>query len=52
MITKIIEILGEDSYYNVSENVEVAKGKYKMITSWKEAVEQIKRIRKWQKKSI
>jgi len=51
MITKIIEILGNDEFYNVSERVEVAKGKYEMITSRKQAYKQIKRIIKWRKKS-
>lgn len=52
MIAKIIEIVGNDDFYNVSERVEIAKGKHEMITSWKQAKKQIKRILKWRKKSI
>lgn len=52
MIARIIEIVGKDKYYNVSERVEIAKGKHEMITSWKQAVEQIKRMILWRKKSI
>jgi len=50
MITKVIEIVGSDKFYNVSERVEIAKGKYEMITSWKQAKQQIKRIYKCRKK--
>lgn len=52
MISKIIEIVGTDEFYNVSERVEIAKGKHEMITSRKQAWKQIKRMIKWRKKSI
>lgn len=51
MIAKIIEIVGHSDFHNVSERVEIAKGKYEMITSWKQAITQLKRMIRW-KKSI
>ena len=51
MIAKIIEIVGHSDFHNVSERVEIAKGKYEMITSWNQAWKQIKRMIRW-KKSI
>jgi|DEB0MinimDraft_3_1074331.scaffolds.fasta_scaffold222972_2 hypothetical protein len=52
MITKVLDMLAVNDFYNVSERVEIAKGKYERITSWKQAWEQIKRTAKWQKRSI
>jgi hypothetical protein len=43
MIKNIIDLLAMDEYYNISENVEIAKGKYEYITSWKAAWIKIKR---------
>jgi len=45
MISTIINILRQEDYYNVSENVDIAKGKYKIVTSIKEGLKQRKR---WQ----
>ena len=36
-------MLALNEYYGVSERVEIAKGKYEYITSWKRAWEKIKR---------
>ena len=44
MITGIIDMLALNEYYGVSERVEIAKGKYEYITSWKRAWEKIKRL--------
>ena len=52
MITKVLDMLAVSEFYNVSENVEIAKGKYERITSWKQGINQIKRIAKWRKKYI
>jgi hypothetical protein len=46
----ILEILRIDHFYNESENIEIAKGKYEMPTSFKKGVKQIKRQLKWQKR--
>lgn len=43
MVKEIIELLYMDKYYNVSENVEIAKGKYKIPQSVSEGLTQIKR---------
>lgn len=44
MIKGIIDMLALNEYYGVSERVEIAKGKYEYITSWKRAWEKIKRL--------
>ena len=46
----ILEILRIDNFYNESKNIEIAKGKYEMPTSFKKGVKQIKRQLKWQKR--
>jgi len=46
----ILEILRIDHFYNESDNIEIAKGKYEMPTSLKKGVKQIKRELKWQKR--
>lgn len=43
MIHKIIDLLQSNDFYNVSERVEIAKGKHEMITSFKDAKRKIKR---------
>ena len=44
MIKNVIELLSFNEYYGISENIEIAKGKYEYITSWKRAWEKIKRL--------
>jgi hypothetical protein len=44
MIPKIIELLQSNYFYNVSENVEIAKGKYEIVTNFKDGKEKIKRL--------
>jgi hypothetical protein len=39
----VLKLLNIDEFYGVSENIEIAKGKYKMPESLKEGFEQIKR---------
>ena len=39
-----------DEHYGVSETVEIAKGKYAYPKTFKQAIEKIKRVFKWQKK--
>lgn len=44
MIPKIIELLQSNDFYNVSENVEIAKGKHELITSFSDGIEKLKRV--------
>lgn len=43
MIKHILELLALHEHYGQSEVIEIAKGKYKLITTWKQGFEQIKR---------
>lgn len=43
MIKHILELLSLENHYGQSEIIEIAKGKYKLVTSWKQAFEQVKR---------
>lgn len=47
MLGYIFELLQEDKYYGVSENIDIAKGKYKAPENLKELKQTIKR-NKWQ----
>lgn len=49
MIGIILDLLGVDEFYGVSEEIEIAKGKNKLQTGWKGAWEQRKRKEKWQR---
>jgi len=44
MIKNILELLSLDAHYGQSEIIEIAKGIYKLVTSWKQAFENLKRI--------
>ena len=44
MIPKIIELLQTHDFYNVSETVEIAKGKNEIVSNFIDAKEKIKRI--------
>lgn len=46
MITKILKLLNERDYFDVSKEVEIAKGKHYMPTTFKEAMPMVKRILK------
>jgi hypothetical protein len=43
MIKDIIDLLNTADYYGVSENVDIAKGRYALPHSWKDAFSKIKR---------
>jgi hypothetical protein len=43
MIKHILDLLALHEHYGQSEVIEIAKGKYKLITTWKQGFEQIKR---------
>ena len=43
MIGQIIQLLQSNEFYGFSEEIEIAKGKYQLATTWKQGFEQIKR---------
>jgi len=43
MIKNILDLLALHEHYGQSEVIEIAKGKYKLTTTWKQGFEQIKR---------
>ena len=43
MIKNILDLLALQEHYGQSENIEIAKGKYKLITTWRQGFEKIKR---------
>ena len=43
MLKQILELLAIEKHYGQSENIEIAKGKYQLTKSWKQAAEAIKR---------
>ncbi len=47
MIKNILELLNFQEYLGVSENIEIAKGKYKIPKNVSEAFNQFKRDLKW-----
>lgn len=47
MIRNLIDLLNTSEYYGVSENVDIAKGRYEIPLTWKDAFKNIKR-RIWQ----
>jgi hypothetical protein len=47
MIKNILELLSLDPHYGQSEIIEIAKGKYKIQRTWKQAYKQFKRELKW-----
>lgn len=44
----ILKLLNLSDFYNVSKNIDIAKGKNKLPQSLKEGYEQIKRKIKWE----
>ena len=50
MIDLILNLLIVDEFYNQSEVIEFAKGKYKLEETVDGLVKQKKRIKKWQSK--
>ena len=43
MITKAIELLQTNEFYGISENIEIAKGKYQYPSNFKGMMNKIKR---------
>ena len=50
MIESILKLLELQDYKGVSENIEIAKGKHKLETSFKESWKQFKRKKAWLRK--
>lgn len=50
MLKNIIQLLQLDEHYGVSENIEIAKGKNQLLTTFKQGYRQLKRDLKWQSK--
>ena len=49
-IALIIQLLQTHPFKGISEEVEIAKGKYEFITTWSQVKNQFKRrLTKWQK---
>jgi hypothetical protein len=42
-LQQIIAMLQLDNHYGISEEIDIAKGKYKLHTSLKKAIKQLKR---------
>lgn len=47
MIQNLIDLLNTSEFYGVSENIDIAKGKYKLPITWSDTFKNIKR-RLWQ----
>tara|TARA_R110002096_G_scaffold240693_1_gene432555 strand:- start:75 stop:236 length:162 start_codon:yes stop_codon:yes gene_type:complete len=48
MIENILELLSQKDWIGYSENIDIAKGKYKIPRTVKEEIEQVKRENVWQ----
>lgn len=49
MIRLIIELLSMNDFQGVSDNIEIAKGRHKLYTNFKDIAKQAKRETQWQK---
>lgn len=50
MIGTILDMLAMEEFYNISEEIEIAKGKNKLPMTFKEGIKKAKRKAKWQKR--
>lgn len=50
MIKQILDLLMVEDHYNQSEIIEIAKGRYQLPVTFKQAIKQIKRRAKWHKR--
>jgi|TARA_R110000803_G_scaffold124582_4_gene192323 hypothetical protein len=48
MIDLIIQMLQIDDFYGESKLIDIAKGKHKITTKFKDKAKQIKRAKSWQ----
>tara|TARA_B100000497_G_C7675243_1_gene407851 strand:+ start:566 stop:700 length:135 start_codon:yes stop_codon:yes gene_type:complete len=44
MVKTIIDLLKQDKFYNVSKEVDIAKGKYQLPRNWKSVKNMFKRM--------
>jgi len=44
MITNLVNLLAMQDFHGLSENIEIAKGKYEIPYTWKQGINKIKRI--------
>lgn len=44
MIKEIIELLRADNYYSVSPEIEIAKGRFQRVVTWRKARTQLLRM--------
>jgi hypothetical protein len=52
MINNVIDLLNTSEFYGVSENIDIAKGKYALPTDWKDAFNKVKRHYKSKRKPL
>lgn len=50
MVEVALQLLALDKWYGVSENVEIAKGKYEYADTLKKGINKVKRDIQWQTK--
>tara|TARA_R110000744_G_scaffold363985_1_gene472415 strand:- start:184 stop:336 length:153 start_codon:yes stop_codon:yes gene_type:complete len=50
MIETALKLLALDNWYGISENIEIAKGKYEYADTFKKGINKIKRDIQWQKR--
>jgi len=43
MLKHILDMLALDEHYNQSETIEIAKGKFELVTTWKQGFKKLKR---------
>jgi len=48
MIAHILKMLSIDDFYGESDNIDIAKGKNQIVTTWKQGFKKIKR--EWKKR--
>ena len=44
MISQLLDVLALNDYYGNSHNIDIAKGRYEIPTTWKSAFKLIKRM--------
>jgi len=49
-IAETIRVLQSNDFYGESESIEIAKGKFEKVYTWKDAFKKIKRI--WKSRTI
>ena len=49
-IINIVDLVRSSDFYGGSEEIEIAKGKYQAVDTWKDMKRKLKRMIKWQLK--